>query len=125
MRVTLAQLETVIRGAWTMDTSDDPDEWTPSNPARGQCGVTAMVTYQFLGGVLLSSDVFRDGVRVETHHWNRLVSGLEIDLTREQFRNGETFSEPKVVDPRTRREPKLEYQRRIRLLASRVEAALA
>ncbi len=84
-----------------------------------------MVIYQFLGGVLLTADVFRDGIRVETHHWNRLPTGLEIDLTREQFRNRETFGEPRVVDPGTSREPKPDYLRRIRLLASRVEAALA
>jgi hypothetical protein len=123
-RVTLTELDAIIRRAGAKDTSDDPDEWSQSNSARGQCGVTAMVIYELFGGVLLTSDVLRDGVRVETHHWNRLPSGLEIDLTREQFRNGETFGEPQVIDPATRRAPKPDYLRRIRLLAARVEAAL-
>jgi hypothetical protein len=118
--MTLAELETVIRKAWSKDTSDDPDQWTTLNPARGQCGVTAMVIHQLLGGVLLVSDVFRDGARVETHYWNRLPSGVEIDLTREQFRAGETFGEPNVIDPASSREPKPESLRRVRLLSSRV-----
>jgi len=114
--MTLTELEAIIRKAWSKDTSDDPDEWTESDSARGQCGATAMVVHQLFGGVLLVSDVFRVGTRVETHYWNRLPSGLEIDLTREQFRAGETFGEPKVIDPATAREPKPESLRRVRLL---------
>jgi hypothetical protein len=121
--MTLAELKATIRNSWAKDTSDDPDDWTESNPARGQCGVTAMVVHQMFGGVLLMSDVFRDSARVETHYWNRLPSGLEIDLTREQFRAGETFGDPKVIDPATSREPKPDSQRRVRLLSSRVAKA--
>jgi hypothetical protein len=28
--------------------------------------------------------------------WNRLASGIEVDLTREQFRKGEVIGEPSV-----------------------------
>jgi hypothetical protein len=122
--MTLAELETIIRSAWSKDTSDDPDEWTESNPARGQCGVTAMVVYDLFGGVLLVSDVMRNGARVETHYWNRLPSGLEVDLTREQFNRGELFGEPGVIDPGKSPEPKPDSLRRLRLLSSRVERAL-
>jgi hypothetical protein len=122
--MTLAELETIIRSAWSKDTSDDPDEWAESNPARGQCGVTAMVVYELFGGVLLVSDVMRNGARVETHYWNRLPSGVEVDLTREQFRRGELFGEPRTIDPAKSREPKPDSLRRLRLLSSRVEKAL-
>jgi hypothetical protein len=122
--MTLAELETVIRGAWSRDTSDDPEKWTESIPARGQCGATALVVRQFLGGVLLVSDVFRDGLLVETHYWNRLPSGIEIDLTREQFQSGETYGEPRLIDPTTSRAPKPESLRRVRLLSSRVADGL-
>jgi hypothetical protein len=32
---TLAELEQAIRASWSLDTSDDPDEWSPENAARG------------------------------------------------------------------------------------------
>src|SRR5213592_1188668 len=38
---TLEEAEAAIRASWGRDTSDDPDEWSEENPARGQCAVTA------------------------------------------------------------------------------------
>jgi len=122
--LTLAELEAVIRRAWSKETSDDPDEWTDSNRARGQCGVTAMALYQLFGGLLLVSDVSRGGIQVETHYWNRLPSGLEIDLTREQFCQGETFGESRTIDPCRAREPRPDHLRRARLLLALVTQAL-
>jgi hypothetical protein len=44
----------------------------------------------------LAADVFRNGERVEAHMWNRLPGGMEIDLTRDQFKNGEVIGVPSV-----------------------------
>jgi hypothetical protein len=44
----------------------------------------------------MASDVFLDGDRIMAHMWNRLPSGIEVDLTREQFQNGEVLGEPTV-----------------------------
>jgi hypothetical protein len=93
---TLAQLEAAIRGAWSLDTADEDNDWTPDNPSCGQCDITTLVVHDLLGGDLLSADVFLDGERVEAHMWNRLPSGLEVDLTREQFRSGQVIGEPRV-----------------------------
>jgi hypothetical protein len=91
---TLAELEQAIRASWSLDTSDDPDEWTPENAARGQCDITSLVIHDLLGGELLAAGVYLDDERIESHMWNRLPSGLEIDLTRDQFNGGEVLGEP-------------------------------
>ena len=69
---TLAQLEEAIRGAWSEDTAEEDDGWTPENPSRGQCDITTLVVQDLLGGEVLAADVFLDGVRIEAHMWNRL-----------------------------------------------------
>jgi hypothetical protein len=118
--VTLTQLEAAIRAAWSAETSDRPDSWTPANPAYQQCDVTARVVRDYLGGEILVAGVVLDGLRVDRHAWNRLPSGLVLDLTREQFRDGERLEEPAINDVvRIDRNPE-----RYELLASRVRAKL-
>ena len=96
MTFTLAQLEAAIRESWSADTASEDNEWTPDNPSCGQCDITTLVVHDLVGGDVLAADVFLDGVRVEAHMWNRLPSGLEVDLTREQFRSGQVIGEPTV-----------------------------
>jgi hypothetical protein len=96
---TLHDVEQAIRAAWSRETSDDPDEWSESNPARGQCAVTALLLRELLGGDILVANVLRDGVRVDRHAWNLLPSRLTLDLTREQFVRGERFGEPRIEEP--------------------------
>jgi GNAT superfamily N-acetyltransferase len=96
---TLSELEDAIRASWGRDTSEDADEWSEENPASGQCAVTALVVRELLGGEILIANVLRDGVRVDRHAWNRLPSGLAVDLTRDQFRRGETFGQPSAAEP--------------------------
>jgi hypothetical protein len=118
--VTLSQLEAAIRASWSAETSDVPGSWTPENPAYQQCDVTARVVRDYLGGEIVVAGVVRDGRRVDRHAWNRLPSGLVVDLTREQFRNGERLEEPSVdALVRIDRAPE-----RYELLAARVRAAL-
>lgn len=84
-------LAPIIRAAWGADTCDPADraDWHPGNPARGQCGVTALVVHEVLGGDLILGEVFAGGTKVGWHHWNRLPDGREVDLTAEQFRPDE------------------------------------
>jgi GNAT superfamily N-acetyltransferase len=118
--ITLTELERAIRSAWSAETSADPDEWSEENPARGQCDVTALLVRELLGGEILIANVIRDGERVERHGWNRLASGLVVDLTRSQFRRGERFDEPKVGEPiGVQRAPE-----RYELFSARVDAEL-
>jgi hypothetical protein len=96
----LTTLESAIRAAWSAQTADpvDADRWTPENPAFGQCAVTAHVIHDQLGGEVLHARVTRrDGSDGGHHYWNRLRGGLELDLTLEQFRDGERLGPPDVV----------------------------
>jgi len=117
---TFQETEAAIRAAWGRDTSEDPDEWSEENRARGQCAVTALLIRELLGGEILVANVLRGGRRVERHAWNRLPSGLTLDLTREQFTNGEQLGEPAAEEPvLTHRNPE-----RYATLRARVRARL-
>jgi hypothetical protein len=69
-----------------------------ANPARGQCGTTALTINDLLGGELLVAEVLHaDGSRQGVHWWNRLPDGTEIDLTREQFPSHEVIQQPRAM----------------------------
>ena len=96
----LTELERAIRAAWSVWTADPVDQaaWSPANPARGQCAVTALVIQDLLGGELLLADVTHaDGTRQGVHFSNRLAGGAELDLTREQFTAGEVVGEGQLI----------------------------
>jgi hypothetical protein len=93
-------LEAAVRAAWALDTCDpvDADDWSPANPSRGQCGSTALVIHDLLGGELLIAEVLRsDGSRQGVHYWNLLPGGTELDLTREQFADNEAIQQPRIL----------------------------
>ena len=115
--LTLVALQNAICAAWGRDTSDDPDEWAENWRARGQCGVTSLVVRDLLGGEILIAPVIGSHQKGEHHAWNRLTSGLELDLTADQFRRGETLGTPVAREP---------YGHdRAAILAARVRSALA
>lgn len=96
----LADIEAALRSAWSALTCDEADvaDWSLANPARGQCGSTALVLHDLLGGQLLVADVLHpDGSRQGVHYWNRLPGRVEVDLTRVQFAATEVVQEPRVV----------------------------
>jgi predicted N-acetyltransferase YhbS len=119
--VTLRDLEAAIRASWSQETSADPDEWTVDNPSRGQCDATAVVLRAYLGGEILVADILRAGRRIERHAWNRLSSGLALDLTRDQLPPGQELGSPSVQEPMLLGNAR---ERHV-LLAERVAAALA
>lgn len=90
-------LAEAIRASWTMATSADPERWSEANRARGQCDVTSLVLLEYLGGDLQLARVFLDGEQVEHHYWNQLTQDDALDLTREQFVEGQELSEPELV----------------------------
>jgi 8-oxo-dGTP pyrophosphatase MutT (NUDIX family) len=84
-------LRSVFSAAWGPDTCDPHDltSWRPGNPSRAQCGTTALVVQDLLGGELILGEVVVDGLKVGHHWWNRLPDGTTVDLTAEQFNPGE------------------------------------
>ena len=96
----LLDIERAVRASWGVDACEDPADvprWSPANPARGQCGPTALVLNDLLGGDLCVAEVHcPDGTRQGFHWWNRLA-GVDIDLTLEQFGPDELVQEPRVV----------------------------
>ncbi|MFH8344914.1 hypothetical protein [Streptomyces sp. NPDC018045] len=123
---TLADITHAVRSGWTADTcsADDlaRDPWSAGNPAWGQCDITALVVHDFFGGELMVGEVYLDGEQHGYHWWNRLPSGIEIDLTQEQFRRGQVVSGGRAVQRPVGRPPRrgAEYE----LLRGRVWHAL-
>jgi hypothetical protein len=96
----LAKILAAVRASWSIETCDPADRelWTVEEPARGQCGVTALVINDLVGGDLLVADVlWPDGSRQGYPYWNRLPDGTEIDLTLSQFQAGESVQKGQVV----------------------------
>lgn len=123
---TIEEIEHILRASWAADTCSPDDlaraPWTSENPAWGQCDVTALVVHDILGGDLTLGEVYLGDEKQGFHWWNRLANGVEVDLTREQFRDGQIVTEGRVIirpagPPQRRRE---EYE----LLRRRVEEKL-
>ncbi len=124
--ITFTELETAIRAAWSDETCDVADlvDRSPDNPARGQCGNTSLLIQDLLGGELLEAHVlYPNGSHQGFHYWNRLPGGVDIDLTAEQFIEGEVV-QPPVVVARAVPGPPLRSPERYELLRSRVLEAL-
>jgi hypothetical protein len=125
----LTAIEQAIRASWSPDSCDPVDlpDWSPENPARGHCGVTSLVVQDLLGGEVMVGDVVHaDGTRQGVHYWNRLAGGVEVDLTWEQFVDGERLvagSERSVGHPPRPDDGRVIAQ--YRTLKARVDAALS
>jgi len=123
---TLAGIEAALRASWAADTCSPDDVeragWHPDNPAWGHCDITALVLHDLLGGELMLGEVWRGAERHGYHWWNRLASGVELDLTRSQFVDGQEVvaARPVTRPPGPLRRRAREY----RLLRERVAARL-
>ncbi|HGO9412444.1 TPA: hypothetical protein ACLBZX_000755 [Bacillus cereus] len=62
--------------SWSIETSS---KWTIENPAKGQCGVTALVVQDIYGG-----EIKKTKVR-EVWHFYNFIDGQRFDFTKNQF----------------------------------------
>lgn len=78
-----ARLKRALLMCWDRDTASPGDQsrWTSDRPSVGQCAVTALMVQDLMGGQIVKAMVEGFG----SHYWNRLDSGQEVDLTRDQF----------------------------------------
>lgn len=71
-----SDLSKILLTVWSIESSS---KWSPQNPANGQCGVTALVVNDFLGGEILKTKT-PDG----WHYYNK-IDGIRCDFTESQF----------------------------------------
>jgi len=96
---TLTEIERAIRNSWSSETAfldESSPIWRAENPSRGQCGTTALVVQDLLGGGRIIKENIRSGQPSGVHYWNRL-GALEVDLTYEQFGQIHEIGAPRIV----------------------------
>ncbi len=125
-KITIEELKEALRKSWSKETSSDPNNWTPENPAWGQCAVTACIVQDYFGGNLIRATVNERGC--STHYWNQLPDVTEIDLTQDQFsENFNAFIKRHCLQELKTREYVLSYPstaKRYEILKQRVEKFL-
>ncbi|WP_079508795.1 YunG family protein [Mesobacillus jeotgali] len=72
----IMKLQEAFLKSWSKKTSS---KWTKDNPAKGQCGVTALVVNDLLGGQI-SKTLLPEG----WHFYNE-INGVRYDFTVSQF----------------------------------------
>ncbi len=81
-----------LRAAWSKETSADPKNWAPINPAWGQCAVSVLMLQRAFGGEIFRLPIPRDSRKKITalgsHYFNK-INGQIIDVSAEQFEERE------------------------------------
>jgi hypothetical protein len=89
----LLDLDRALRASWAADTCSPDDvarePWSPGNPSWGHCDISALLVHDLFGGDLVVGEVDLAGERQGHHWWNALPSGIQLDVTHEQFRRGQ------------------------------------
>jgi hypothetical protein len=70
------EIQSTLRKAWSRSTAR---QWTPENPAAGQCNVTALLIHELYGG-----DLLKTPLPAGDHFYNR-IGGHRYDFTASQF----------------------------------------
>ena len=73
----IEKITTILVTSWSLESST---KWSSDNPAKGQCGVTALVVHDLFGGAIKKTKL-ADG-----WHFYNVVNGKRIDFTHSQFK---------------------------------------
>ena len=79
-----SNIETISRALEQSWSSTSSSKWKKSNPALGQCGVTALVVQDHLGGEIVKTKVVKQEVG-ELRHFYNLIESKPNDFTISQF----------------------------------------
>lgn len=72
----IERMKSALVNSWSIKSSS---KWSMVNPAKGQCGVTALVVQDFLGG-----EIKKTKVKNSWHFYN-VIAGMRYDFTATQF----------------------------------------
>lgn len=72
----IEKMSEVLFQSWSKETSS---KWTLANPAKGQCGVTALLINNFFGGEIMKTKA------PEGWHFYNRINGKRYDFTASQF----------------------------------------
>lgn len=78
----IAQVQEILIQSWSIETSS---KWTIETPAKGQCGVTALVVQDLLGGEIKKTRIG------EVWHFYNMIDGKRYDFTASQFLESITY----------------------------------
>ena len=73
---TVKQVKEALQQSWSFNSSS---KWSPINPAKGQCGVTALVVHDLLGG-----EIKKTNMTYGWHYYN-YINEKRYDFTESQF----------------------------------------
>ncbi len=123
---TLLEIESAVRASWGSDTTYASHAYMSRgarHPSRGQCGTTALVVQELLGGDLMVADLEHEGRVDGVHYWNVTPDGVELDLTRDQLTPHERRINPRRVTVPARN-PSSPGETAFQVLRARVALAL-
>ncbi|MDN4494350.1 YunG family protein [Ureibacillus aquaedulcis] len=81
------QIERIVKALSTSWSIQSSSKWSMENPAKGQCGVTALVVNDLLGGEILKT-ILPDG-----WHFYNCIDGRRYDFTSSQFKELIAYSD--------------------------------
>lgn len=76
-KISVDQLLKALENSWSIQSSS---KWSKENSANGQCGVTALVVNDILGGNITKTKL------PEGWHFYNTIQGERYDFTSSQFR---------------------------------------
>ena len=75
------RVKSALLNSWSIESSS---KWKASNPALGQCGVTALVVQNHFGGEIYKTLIEKPGRASLWHFYNR-INNEYVDFTESQF----------------------------------------